>query len=195
MNLVERVKNILVNPKTEWEVIEKESTPVQELVTGYLLILALLPFFGNLIGYWLVGYRVPFVGYESGFGLGLRHGIIAFASPVIAAFIAAFVINSLAPSFSSIKDFRRAMQLVVYSFTPSLVAGILMIIPSLGIIATLAGIYGLYILYVGMKPIMKTPDEKVTSYFIVSLLVIIVASLVVGAILSALFVGRHAMMV
>ena len=195
MDIVERVKNILINPKQEWEVIEKEDTPVSQLVVGYLLLLALIPAIASFIGYWLVGYRVPFVGHVSGtFAFGLRQAILAFASPVIAAFVAAFVIDLLAPSFGSQKDFRRAMQLVTYSYTPALVAGVFMIIPSLGIIATLAGLYGLYLLYVGLKPMMKTPDDKITTYFIVSLLVMIVASIVIGVILSAIFIGRGMMM-
>lgn len=160
-----------------------------------MLILALIPAIANLIGYWLVGYRVPFVGHVSGtFGLGLRHAIMGFASPVIAVFVAAFVIDILAPSFGSRKDFRKAMQLVTYSYTPALVAGVFMIIPSLGILATLAGIYGLYLLYIGLKPMMKTPDDKVTTYFIISLLVMIVATFVVAAILSGIFIGRGMMM-
>ena len=195
VSLIERVKNILFTPKEEWPVIEKETTPVSQLVVGYLLLLALIPAIANLIGYGLVGYRMPFVGYVGGsFAAGIRYAIMGFISPVIAAFVAAYVIDLLAPSFGSQKDFRRAMQLVVYSYTPALVAGVFMIIPSLGIIATLAGLYGLYLLYIGLQPMMKTPDDKVTTYFIVSLLVMIVASLVVGAILTAIFVGRGMMM-
>jgi hypothetical protein len=195
MDIVERVKNILISPKQEWEVIEKETTPVSQLVVGYLLLLALIPAIANFIGYWLVGYRVPFVGHVSGsFEFGLRQGVLAFASPVIAVFVAAYVIDLLAPSFGSQKDFRRAMQLVTYSYTPALVAGVFMIIPSLGILATLAGLYALYLLYIGLKPMMKTPDDKVTTYFIVSLLVMIVATFVVAAILSAIFLSRSMMM-
>ena len=191
MNIVERVKNILVNPRNEWEVIEKESTPAGKVVSGYLLILAIIPAIGNFIGYWLVGYRVAFVGHVGGsFDYGLRQAVHGFITPVIAAFVAAFVINLLAESFGSKKDFNKAMELVAYSYTPALVAGILMIIPSLGILATLAGIYGLYILYIGLKPMMSTPDNKVTGYFIVSLLVMIAASLIIGAIFAALFVSR-----
>lgn len=195
MNIVERVKNILINPKQEWEVIDKEGTDIPKLITGYLLILALIPAVASLIGYWLVGYRVPFVGHVGGtFAFGLRQAIVAFATPVISVFIAAFVINLLAESFASQKDMRRAMQLVVYSFTASLVAGIFNLIPSLGIIGLLAGLYGLYILYIGLQPMMKTPKEKVTTYFIVSLLVMIVASIVVGAILTPIIIGRGMMM-
>ncbi len=192
--MVERIKNILVNPKSEWGVIEKEETSVQELTVGYLLILALIPAIASLIGYWLVGYKVPFVGHVGGtFAIGFRQGLLAFISPVVSVFIAAYVIDLLATSFESQKDFRKAFQLVVYSYTASLVAGVVMIVPSLGIIATLAGIYSLYLLYLGLQPMMKTPENKVTTYFIVSLLVMIVVTILVAAILSGLIIGRSLM--
>jgi len=95
-----------------------------------------------------------------------------FVTTVLGICLSALVVNALATSFTSQTDFRKAMQLVVYSFTPMLVAGILLIIPALGIISFLEGIYGLYILYLGLKPLMKTPDDKVTGYFVVSLVVI-----------------------
>jgi len=182
MNIVERVKNILINPKKEWEVIDKETTEIPQLITGYLLILALIPALASLIGYWLVGAWT--------FSWGIRYAVIAFISPVISVFIAAFVINALADSFGSQKDMRRAMQLVVYSYTASLVAGIFYIIPALSVLAFIAGLYSLYILYIGIQPMMKTPQEKVTTYFVVSLLVMIAVGIIVGVLLTSIIIGR-----
>jgi hypothetical protein len=113
---------------------------------------------------------------------------------IAGAFIAALVINALSASFASRNDFRKALQLVVYSFTPMMVAGILYILPGLRMLPPLAGIYGLYLLYIGMKPLMQTPEDKVTSYFIVSLLVMIGVYIILGAILTAVFIGHRLMM-
>ena len=46
--------------------------------------------------------------------------------------------------------------------------------PSLALIGALAGLYGLYLLYVGMPIMKKTPEDKHVGYFVVSLLVTIV---------------------
>ena len=40
MNLVDRVKNILLQPKQEWAVIEAETTDTKTLYTSYAMILA-----------------------------------------------------------------------------------------------------------------------------------------------------------
>ena len=40
MALVDRVKNILLTPRTEWSAIAGETATVQGLYTGYIMILA-----------------------------------------------------------------------------------------------------------------------------------------------------------
>ena len=54
-----------------------------------------------------------------------------------------------------------------------------------------AGIYGLYILYLGLKPMMKTPEDKQPIYFLISLLVIIMVSIAISAIFAAIFVTKY----
>jgi hypothetical protein len=184
MNLVERVKKILLNPKEEWAVIDQENTSIAELITTYLIPLALIPAIATLIGYGLVGFGY----FGASLSWGIKHAVISFISTVLGACLAAFVINALASSFNSQSDFRKAMQLVIYSYTPMMVAGIFLILPVLGIISLLAGIYGLYILYIGISPIMKTPDDKITTYFVVSLVVMIAVYLVISMILTAILI-------
>ena len=43
MDLVARVKGILLTPKTEWDVIDTEPTTVASLYSGYVVPLALIP--------------------------------------------------------------------------------------------------------------------------------------------------------
>jgi hypothetical protein len=184
MNLVERAKKILLNPKEEWAVIDQENTSVSELVTTYLIPLALIPAIATFIGYGIVG--LGFLGPSLSWGI--KQAVISFIQTAVGAFVTALIINALSTSFGSQSDFRKAMQLVVYSFTPMMVAGIVLILPALGIISLLAGIYGLYILYIGLKPLMKTPDDKVTTYFVISLVILIAVYFVIGLILTAILI-------
>ncbi len=79
-----------------------------------------------------------------------------------------------------------------------LIAGIFYILPFLGIIVLLAGIYGLYILYLGFAPVLKTPEDKLTGYFVVSLVtifvVLIIIGLIIGGIIAAFSLTGAAMM-
>lgn len=181
MNLFERAKKIIIDPKNEWVVIEQETTPVVQLVTTYLMVLAIIPAVAVLINYGFLA-RFGFLSW------GIKQAIVSYIGTVGGAFLSAFIIDALATNFGATKDFRKAMQLVVYSWTPMMLAGIFNIIPGLSIL-TIVGLYGLYLLYLGIAPIMKAPDNKVTGYFIVSLLVIIVVYMVLAAILGAVIIG------
>jgi len=189
MNLVERAKKIITEPKSEWLVIEQESTSVASLITSYLLPLALIGAIASFIGYGLIGINIPFVGTFGSIDWGIKYALISLVTTVVGALLTAFVIDMLAPSFGSVKNFEKAFQLVVFAYTPAMVAGIFNIYPALAILATLAGIYGLYVLYLGIAPMMKTPQEKVTTYFVVSLLVTIVVYFVLSGVLTAIFIG------
>lgn len=184
-----RVKNLIVSPKTEWEKISQEENDVKTIAV-YLLILALIPAVCTFIGYSVFGYKVPFMGYVgSSVSMAIRQALVSYVSSLIGAALAAVVINLLAPSFSSQQNGGRVFALVVYSYVPMYVAGVLMILPSLAPITLIAGLYGLYLLYLGLPVMMQTPEEKHTSYFVVSLIVMIVASIVLSMILTPLFIG------
>jgi Yip1 domain. len=194
MNLFERVKQIIISPKSEWQTIDSENTPAQTLLFKYLLVLALIPAVASFIGFGIMETSYGKIIHIGGsIEIGIRQGIISYVSTIFAVYLASWVIGFLAPSFGSEKNFGRAFTLVVYSYTPSLVAGVVLIFPALAFIQMLAGIYGLYILYLGLKPMMKTPDDKQPIYFLISLLVIILVSIAISAIFAAIFVTRYMM--
>jgi len=184
MNIVDRAKNILLKPKNEWNVIDQETTSGTVLVITYLVPLALIPAIAAFIGYGLFGVSI----FGPSISWGFKQAIISFVSTIAGVYISACIINFLAPNFGSTKDFRKAMQLVVFSYTPIMIAGVFQAIPALSILAIL-GLYGLYLLYIGIKPMMKTPDDKVGVYFLVSLLVIIAVYFIIAVILTKILIG------
>ena len=188
MDLVNRVKQILVSPKTEWQTIDGENDASMIVLTKYVLLLAAIPAIAAFIGYGIIGYSV--LGHHfASISIGIKQAIIQYISMVGGVYIIAFVIDILATNFGSQKNFDKAFSLVAYSYTPAFIGGIFYIYYSLSIIASLAGIYSLYLLYIGLTPMMKTPDDKHTSYFVVSLLVMIAALFILGMILTSIIIG------
>jgi len=53
-------------------------------------------------------------------------------------------------------------------------------------LAFIAGLYSLYVLYLGFKPMTNVAEEKSMGYFIVSIVVIILVYVVIGIVLVAL---------
>jgi hypothetical protein len=184
MNLVDRAKNIITKPDDEWNVIANEEPNIQQILLGYVLPLALIPTIAVTIGWGLVG-TFGFTSFTYGIALGLVQLISAFLSVILSAFI----IDALASNFSSQKNMGRAVQLVAYSMTPVWLAGILYIFPAIGWLGGLIGLYGLFLMYKGLTPMMKTQEDKRVGYLIVSIIILIVAYFVIAAILTTIFLA------
>jgi hypothetical protein len=195
MNIIERAKNIIMTPQTEWDVIKAEEETGRSAIMGYALPLIAIGAIAAFIGYGIVGFSVPFVGTIRSISWGLSQAIITFLGGLISIGLASFIIDMLAPNFKSEKNINQSIRLVVYSYTPAWICGVFMILPALGLLSLIGGIYGLILLWKGM-PIMKsTPEDQKTTYFIVSLLVIIVVGIVVSLILGmimAMFISNPA---
>ena len=185
MSLVDRVKNIIVSPAKEWDIIALEQPDTSKVVTGYVLPMAGAAAIAAFIGYGLIGANSA-IFKVGGTNWGLYYALNVFVGAIAGVFISAFVIDALAPSFGSEKNMGRSVQLVAYSYTPAWVGGLLSILPSIALIGALFGLYGLYILYLGLPKLKKTPEDKVIAYYVVSLVVIIVVTMVLGMIMSRL---------
>ena len=186
MNFIDRAKNMIVSPKTEWEVIAAEEPDVAGIITGYALPLAGIAAVATFIGYGLVGVPVPFFGVMRGVSMGVTQAVQSLIVTLVSVFATAFVVDLLAPNFGSEKNFGRAVQLVVYMYTPSWVGGILMIYPPLGLIGSLFGLYGIYLMYLGLPATMKTPQDKVILYMIVVAVILFAIAAVLGIIMAAI---------
>lgn len=186
MNLFERAKNILVTPKTEWEVIKGEQSTTSDLFTKYVLILAAIPAVATFIGQTLVGVSLgPFGSYKLSMSDGILYAVLQYVLTIVGVYLAAFVVDALAPSFGSTKDMVASLKVVVYSWTAAWIAGIFSIIPVLGILGLL-GLYSFYLLYLGLKIVKDTPQDKLVGYLVVTIIVMIVIYFIIGAVVSAI---------
>jgi len=186
MNLVERAKNILITPKTEWEVIKNEQTTTADLFTKYAMILALIPVVATFIGQSLIGISLgPFGSYKIPVTSGLIYAVIYYILSLVGVYVIAFIIDALAPSFGSTKNMDASLKVSVYSYTAVWIAGIFGIIPNLGILGIL-GLYSLYLMYLGLKIVKDTPQDKLVGYLIVVIIVAIIVYFVIGLVVAAI---------
>src|SRR5215213_10704189 len=115
MNLVERVKRILMSPKTEWEVIDAERTTPAELYTQYIMPLAAIGPIAQIIGFSVFGMRVPFVGtYRVPIGSAITQGLVAYVLALAAPYILSLVIDALAPTFNGQRSQIQALKVAAY---------------------------------------------------------------------------------
>lgn len=193
MNLIDRVKNILLTPQKEWHVINSEPGITANITTTYLLPLTLIGALAAFIGFGFLGVGIG-VFKIAGVGWGIKMALgYAFRS-ILGVFIMAFIIDALASNFGSEKNFDKSFQVAAYSATAGLVGGIFFIVPALSILALLASLYGLYLLYLGLPILKKTPADKAVSYFVVVLVVSIIVWVILYYIQNLLFYPRLQMM-
>jgi hypothetical protein len=168
VNLIARVKNILLEPKAEWPQIAAETATPQSIYVGYVLILAAIGPLTTLIRGSVLGAVVQYV--------------IALA----VTFLMALIVDALAPTFSGEKNFVQSLKLVAYSYTAAWIAGIFQLIPILGaILALLAAIYTFYTFYLGVALLKKCPQDKAVVYTIV----VVICGILLGGVLAALLVS------
>jgi ABC-type multidrug transport system fused ATPase/permease subunit len=188
MNITERIKGILLRPQEEWQTIAGETTPIAELYTNYIILLAAIGPVAAFIGLSLVGVSMPVGGtYRVPVIIGILHAILQYGLTLIGVYVLAFIIDALAPTFSGEKNIDQAFKLATYSYTPGWLVGIFALIPVLGILGIL-GLYGLYLLYVGLPVLMKSPKEKSIGYTIAIIIAAIIIFVVIGAI-SQVFIS------
>ncbi len=183
MGLVDRVKNILLSPKQEWEVIDGEAATVGSLYTGYIIPLA-------AIGADLPGDRV--FGLRDPAAVRRAPGAPPSARPITSA-----VVTYVADAGRRVRagphhrqpraHVRRdpepvqALKVATYSYTAAWVCGIFALIPGLRFL-TILGLYSLYLLYLGLPVLMKSPKEKALAYTAVVIIVGIIISVVIGVV-------------
>lgn len=184
MNIVQRVKEILLTPKQAWPTIEAEQTDVTTLYTQYIMILALIPAVAEFIGISLMGVSTP------EHPVSLFSGIFRMAASYVVSlamfYAMALLADHLAPVFNGEKNQINALKLIAYSSTSVMVGGIFLLVPKFWILGTLTSAYSLYLLFLGVPVMMKSPQDRSLTYTAI----LLVGGLVTGAVLgliSAIF--------
>ena len=190
MGMIDRAKNIIVQPRAEWTVIDTEPATVGGLYSGYVIPLSLVSVICATLGMVIFGISVPFLGsIKMPVGTALGGAAIRFVAGLVAIYVIALVIDALAPTFGGTKNSVQAFKVAAYSYTAAWVFGILAIIPALGIIGGLLGLYSLYLLYTGLPALMKSPPEKALGYTVLVVVVGIVLFVCIGYLVSVLGFG------
>jgi hypothetical protein len=177
--LIDRVKAILLTPKSEWPVIDAEPATISEIYKSYVIPLAAIGPVAGFIGSTVFGYSIFGVTYRPTFVAAFGSAIVSYVFSLIGVYVMALIIEYLAPRFSATKNRTQAFKVAAYGWTAAWVVGIVGLIPALSILGIL-GLYSLYLLYLGLPVVMKAPAEKAVSYVAVVIVVAIVLSFVIS---------------
>jgi Yip1-like protein len=164
MSLQDRVKNILLQPLQEWQVIAREPSSVRELYLSYVGPLAAIGPLASIVGLSVIGYGSPVTArYRVALDSSITQAVVTYVSSLIGVYVLALVIDRLTPIFSGWEDELQAFKLAAYSSTAAWLAGVFRLIPALDVLVLL-GLYSLYVLYLGVPVLMRVPQRNVVGY-------------------------------
>jgi hypothetical protein len=185
-NVFDRVKSVCLSPDSAWTTIASERADTSTLILSYVLPLAGAAAVAQFIGLSLVGQNLGLFGtYRMPLLTGLELAIASLLFAAVGVVAMSFIIDALAPTFGAEKSREQALKVAVYSATPVWVAGLLQIIPALGLVVLVGSLYALYLLYLGLPRLMKCPAEKTAGY-----LGSVIASAIVIGLVGSLVIGR-----
>lgn len=181
--LIERAKNILMTPQTEWPIIQAETTGVAQLYTGYVIPLAAFSAVMSFIRMSLIGigyWHMPVL-------TGLSYALASFGFALLGIYLFGLIIDGLAPSFGGQRNQRQALKTAAYAFTPAALGAVLVLLPAFGpFLRLIASLYGVYLLYLGLPVLMQSPKEKVPGYTAAVVVCIILLGVVLSVLMSAI---------
>lgn len=160
-----RVKRLTLSPAQEWKIISEEKRSVSEIFFSFLLPFSLVTVVASYIGYGIVGSKQDMFGLIASEKLGFRYATYYSILILSTIFISSLVISMIATFFQANNSYSRNFKLVVYSFTPSMAATVLLIIPALAPLVLITGVYNLLLLYVGLNRITNVLKEKKWGYY------------------------------
>jgi len=146
-----------MTPQAEWPAVANESSDA--LAIRYIAILALIPALARLVGGWLIGGYTPLLP-------ALVGALVAYALSFVVVFVVALAVDLFAPKFGGARGYSNALRLTVYSFTPVWLAGVFLLVPGASFLVLL-GLYGFYLMWLGLPMMMKAPRDKALTYVLV----------------------------
>jgi hypothetical protein len=149
-----RIRYIILNPTTAWDVIYKENRPIKYVRGSFFLPMIILvgicSFLGSLL--FINTTLKPMYSILLSFQTILLLYIGAYAS--------SFIVKEITKALDLGKDFLVSFKLVVYSMTPLFIClSISKLFESL-LFVNLLGFYGFYIFWIGMEKMINPPEHK-----------------------------------
>jgi hypothetical protein len=185
-NILLRAKELILRPLPTWDEIDKEDATVEGLYRSWVLPLAAVPAVSQALGWlafrggWLFGIRF----HVNVLGV-LTQAAVSYALTLVGVFVMAVVLDELALRFGGERSRTQAFKLVAYSASAAWLGGVFMMLPAPGgLLTALAGLYSLYLFYLGLPKLMRSDADQTATYFALALVIMIGLGLLMGILTS-----------
>jgi hypothetical protein len=175
-----RLKEVAFSPKTVWGEVQREAASLKELYMSYFLPMNLIVLICAYIG--------KVIRFNAVFGT-LLGSIIQLFIALGTLWVAAKLMELLAPKFSGTATFIDSARLFCFSMFPAMASQVFLLVH--GPVATLlllsGGLYSLYIFVTGVPHMLQIPEERKVGYLVTVVLLLGVALATASLVLGKVF--------
>jgi len=183
MTLIQRIQNLLLQPRMAWRRIDEAPISAGAL-WRQLLLLAAIPAVCSCIGMAAVGAGSAGLTVRLPWAAGLAQAVAIYLLLVLGVWLLALVMAIVAPTFGGRSDRLRAFSLAVHSSSAALLAGVFLLVPALAPLMLVGALYSVYLVFTGLPVLMRSAPQKTAPYTAVIVLAGAVAGLLVSSSMS-----------
>src|SRR5262249_4493912 len=118
----------------------------------------------GLIGSALFGANIAGQVVRPRFDEAIISAIVSFGVSILLVYLLGILIETLAENFDGQRDALSAQKVAAYSMTPAFLSGIFSPWPPLWWLSIIAIGMAAYLLYRGLPPLMKCPEDRAQGY-------------------------------
>ncbi len=178
--LYHRTKYFIINPGKAWDVVHREERPMKFVRGSFFMPLIILVSISAFLG------SMFFINTTLKPMYSVLTAVTTFLFLYLGVNASAFIVREITRALDLGHEFLVAFKLVAYSMAPIFISlTISRLFESLLFINAL-GLYGLYILWIGMETMVNPPDHKKLPMMIAVVVSMLIIFLLLQVILSKL---------
>lgn len=178
--LYHRTKYFIINPGKAWDVVHREERPMKFVWGSYFMPLIILVSISAFLG------SMFFINTTLKPTYSVLAAVTTFFLLYLGVYASAFVVKEITRALDLGHDFLVAFKLVAYSMAPIFLSLTISRLFESVLFINVLGLYGLYILWIGMEIMVNPPDQKKLPMMIAMVVSIVIIFLVLQVTLSKL---------
>jgi len=164
--ILNRMIQILIHPKDEWQVIRNEPASYGNLLLSYVAPLAAIPPLAVIAGSFIFSSHLSINALAN----LLITNLLWYCMYVLNVVVVGAVITAIVTTPDARWTWLQGFKVAAYSFTPLFIAGFIAVIPKMDWTVYVAILYSIYLLYLGIAGIAGTSKKQTAGYAVASFL-------------------------
>jgi hypothetical protein len=177
--IINRLIRLILKPQQEWLRIKEENISTDDLLKKYLLIFSGIH---KLVMLTILLVTNPPEEYQfislPTLGVKIRWILFVYLLSFIEIYVFGKMMNHLFFYFTQKNDLNMILKVIIFSQMIFWAGSIFLLIPYASLFLSIViNIYSLYLLYLGSMVVLEIPGQKIKSFFIISVLILMIINI------------------